>query len=82
VRKALIVAILMLIPGCLDTTPEEISGVQIQLPIGSIIEGDTATLMASGQSRSEQNIFGTLEMVPEALGKMYNIFLLMRAGTP
>jgi len=49
VRKALVVAILMLMPGCLDTTPEEISGVQIQLPIGSIIEGDTATLMASGQ---------------------------------
>ena len=48
-RKALVVAILMLMPGCLDTTPEEISGVQIQLPIGSIIEGDTATLMASGQ---------------------------------
>ena len=48
-RKALIVAILMLMPGCLDTTPEEISGVQIQLPIGSIIEGDTVSLMASGQ---------------------------------
>ena len=48
-RKALIVAILMLMPGCLDTTPEEISGVQIQLPIGSVIEGDTAILMASGQ---------------------------------
>ncbi|MDP6592343.1 MAG: PKD domain-containing protein, partial [Candidatus Poseidoniia archaeon] len=48
-RKALIIAILMLIPGCLDTTPEEISGVQIQLPIGSIIEGDTVSLMASGQ---------------------------------
>jgi hypothetical protein len=49
VRKALVVAILMLMPGCLDTTPEEISGVQIQLPVGLVIEGDTAILMASGQ---------------------------------
>ena len=48
-RKALIVAILMLMPGCLDTTPEEITGVQIQLPFGSVIEGDTAIFMASGQ---------------------------------
>ena len=48
-RKALIVAILMLMPGCLDTTPEEISGVQIQLPVGAVIEGDTAILMASGK---------------------------------
>ena len=47
-RKVLLVAILMLMPGCLDTTPEEISGVQIQLPTGAVIEGDTAILMASG----------------------------------
>ncbi|SVB63689.1 uncharacterized protein METZ01_LOCUS216543, partial [marine metagenome] len=49
VRKAFIIAILILMPGCLDTTPEEISGIQIQLPIGSVIEGDSATFAVSGQ---------------------------------
>ena len=48
-RKAFIIAILILMPGCLDTTPEEISGIQIQLPIGSIIEGDSAIFAVSGQ---------------------------------
>ena len=47
-RKALVIAILMLTPGCLDTTPEPLSGIEIQLPLNSVIEGDTAIFAASG----------------------------------
>ena len=52
-RKAFIIAILMLMPGCLDTTPEEISGVQIKFPVGSVIEGDLASFAVSGKKPSE-----------------------------
>ena len=48
-RKALIIAILMLTPGCLDTTPEALSGIEIQLPLTSVIEGDLASFEASGK---------------------------------
>ena len=42
----------MLMPGCLDTTPEMMSGVKIDLPIQSVIEGDVATFNATGNSPS------------------------------
>ena len=48
VRKALLVVIFMLMPGCLDTTPESISGVAIELPNISVVEGDIATFQATG----------------------------------
>ena len=51
-RKALIIAILMLTPGCLDTTPEPLSGIEIQLPLTSVIEGDSASFEASGKKPS------------------------------
>ena len=51
-RKVLIVAILMLTPGCLDTTPEELSDIQIQLPFASVIEGDMASFEAAGKKHS------------------------------
>ena len=47
-RKALVIAILMLTPGCLDTTPEPLSGIEIELPLNSVIEGDAAIFVASG----------------------------------
>ena len=39
----------MLTPGCLDTTPDEITGIEIELPLNSIIEGDIATFQATGK---------------------------------
>ena len=42
-RKALVIAILVLIPGCLDTTPEELKGIEILSPT-EVIEGDQAEL--------------------------------------
>ncbi|MEE3242665.1 MAG: hypothetical protein VX188_02510, partial [Candidatus Thermoplasmatota archaeon] len=51
-RKVLIIAILMLTPGCLDTTPEELSDIQIQLPLTSVIEGDMASFEAAGKKHS------------------------------
>ena len=39
----------MLTPGCLDTTPELLSGIEIQLPLTSVIEGDLASFEASGK---------------------------------
>ena len=48
-RKAFIIAVLVFMPGCLDTTPEELSGVEIQLPLGSVIEGDSASFAVAGK---------------------------------
>ena len=39
----------MLMPGCLDTTPEQISGVAIDLPNQAVIEGDVAMFNATGK---------------------------------
>jgi len=47
VRKALVIAILILIPGCLDTTPEELKGIEILSPT-EVIEGDQAEFRAHG----------------------------------
>ena len=46
-RKALVIAILVLIPGCLDTTPEELKGIEILSPT-EVIEGDQAEFRAHG----------------------------------
>ena len=37
-----------MMPGCLDTTPETLSGIEILLPLGSVIEGDSAVFKATG----------------------------------
>jgi len=47
VRKALAIAILMMFPGCLDTTPAELEGVEILAP-AEIIEGDSGEFRAYG----------------------------------
>ena len=39
----------MLMPGCLDTTPEQITGVAIGLPNQAVIEGDVAMFNATGK---------------------------------
>ena len=39
----------MLMPGCLDTTPEQISGVAIDLPNQAVTEGDVAMFNATGK---------------------------------
>ena len=36
-------------PGCLDTTPEQISGVAIDLPNQAVTEGDVAMFNATGK---------------------------------
>ncbi len=46
-RKALAIAILMMFPGCLDTTPEELKGVEILAPY-ELIEGDSGEFHAHG----------------------------------
>ena len=46
-RKALAIAILMMFPGCLDTTPEELKGVEILAPY-ELIEGDSGEFRAHG----------------------------------
>ena len=46
-RKALAIAILMMFPGCLDTTPEELEGVEILAPY-ELIEGDSGEFRAYG----------------------------------
>jgi PKD repeat protein len=47
VRKALVIAILILIPGCLDTTPDELKGIEILAPT-EVIEGNQAEFRAHG----------------------------------
>ena len=48
VRKIWLIAAMMLIPGCLDSTPESLDGVDISILAESFIEGDTIQFMASG----------------------------------
>ena len=50
VRKLLIIAVMMLIPGCLDSTPESLDGVDISILAESFVEGDTISFMASGNN--------------------------------
>ena len=44
-RKALAIAILVMFPGCLDTTPEELEGIEILAP-SELIEGDSGEFRA------------------------------------
>ncbi len=46
-RKALVIAILVLIPGCLDTSPEELKGIEILSPV-EVVEGDQVEFRAHG----------------------------------
>ena len=50
VRKLWLIALTMLIPGCLDSTPESLDGVDISILAESFIEGDTIQFMASGNN--------------------------------
>ena len=53
-RKALAIAILMMFPGCLDTTPEELKGIEILAPF-ELIEGDSGEFRAHGMKPSGAN---------------------------
>ena len=50
VRKIWLIAAMMLIPGCLDSTPESLDGVDISILAESFVEGDTIQFMASGNN--------------------------------
>ena len=50
VRKIWLIAAMMLIPGCLDSTPESIDGVEISVLAESFVEGDSIQFMASGNN--------------------------------
>jgi len=52
VRKVWIIALMMLVPGCLDSTPESLEGVEISILAESFVEGDTISFMASGNNPS------------------------------
>jgi len=54
VRKVLIVAILMLFPGCLDTSPEKLEGIEILSP-SEVIEGDSAEFLVHGSKPNGAN---------------------------
>ena len=50
VRKIWLIAAMMLIPGCLDSSPESIDGVDISILAESFVEGDSIQFMASGNN--------------------------------
>ena len=50
VRKIWLIAAMMLIPGCLDSTPESLDGVDISILAELFVEGDTIQFMASGNN--------------------------------
>ena len=50
VRKIWLIAAMMLIPGCLDSTPDSIDGVDISVLAESFVEGDSIQFMASGNN--------------------------------
>jgi len=52
VRKIWIIALMMLTPGCLDSTPESLEGVEISILAESFVEGDSISFMASGNNPS------------------------------
>ena len=55
VRKIWIIALMMLVPGCLDSTPESLEGVEISILAESFIEGDSISFMATGNNPSGAN---------------------------
>ena len=52
VRKIWLIAVMMLIPGCLDSTPESLDGIEISILAESFVEGDSIQFMASGKNPS------------------------------
>lgn len=50
VRKIWLITAMMLIPGCLDSTPESLDGVDISILAESFVEGDSIQFMASGNN--------------------------------
>ena len=52
VRKIWLIVVMMLIPGCLDSTPESLDGVEISILAESFVEGDSIQFMASGNNPS------------------------------
>ena len=46
------IALVMLVPGCLDSTPESLEGVEISILAESFVEGDSISFMASGNNPS------------------------------
>ena len=52
VRKIWLIVVMMLIPGCLDSTPESLDGVEISILAESFVEGDSIQFMASGKNPS------------------------------
>ena len=52
VRKIWLIAVMMLIPGCLDSTPESLDGINISILAESFVEGDSIQFMASGKNPS------------------------------
>ena len=50
VRKIWLITAMMLIPGCLDSTPESLDGVDISVLAESFVEGDSIQFMASGNN--------------------------------
>ena len=50
VRKIWLITVMMLIPGCLDSTPESLDGVDISILAESFVEGDSIQFMASGNN--------------------------------
>ena len=51
-RKIWLIAVMMLIPGCLDSTPESLDGIKISILAESFVEGDSIQFMASGKNPS------------------------------
>ena len=52
VRKIWLIVVMMLIPGCLDSTPESLDGIEISILAESFVEGDSIQFMASGKNPS------------------------------
>ena len=52
VRKIWLIAVMMLIPGCLDSTPESLDGVEISILTELLVEGDSIAFMSSGTNPS------------------------------
>jgi len=53
VRKILLIVAMVLIPGCLDSTPESIDGVNISVFAESFVEGELVSFQAGGNMPSK-----------------------------
>ena len=50
VRKVWMIAVMVLFPGCLDSNPEPLEGIEISILADSFVEGDSIQFMASGNN--------------------------------